>query len=337
MTILGLRLPAFCLFFIGFPLLWLVWIGVWAVSPGPVSAVESEDIVIPVHARVSEIGRLLSTRKIISENNYFSVLTMLTGSAKKLRAGEYRLKTGQSPLAIIEILKKGKVLYRQVTLPEGVSTAEIADILEVDGWIDREQFWSLANDPELLADFGIHGSSVEGYLFPDTYNFSKGQQDEKGIIRMMVNRHFQVYQELQQGMVANQHNLTHHEIITLAAIVEKETYLAKERPLVASVFLNRLEKNMRLQADPTVRYGNTGINGPLRKSELKRKTPYNTYIITGLPPGPISNPGEAAIQAVMFPARTDFLYFVSKNNGSHHFSRTLKEHNRAVARYRDGK
>jgi len=150
----------------------------------------------------------------------------------------------------------------------------------------------------------------------------------------MVANHFQIYEKLGKNSNTGDHGMTHHEIITLAAIIEKETGLPLERPLVADVFLNRLEKGMRLQADPTVRYGNHAVTGPLRVSELKRPTPYNTYVIKGLPKGPITNPGEAAIKAVISSAGTDYLYFVSKNDGSHHFSKTLKEHNRAVARYR---
>jgi UPF0755 protein len=337
MTIFGLRLPALCLFFLGFPLLWLLWIGVYAITPGPPSPDNKIDITIPARIGISEIEHILAGKKVINGDRRFSMLAMLTGSAKKLRAGEYRFETGKKPLAIIELLKKGRVLYRPVTMPEGTDMSKVANILEDEGWIDRSRFFALAYAPEFLGEMGIEADSLEGYLFPDTYYFSRGQLNTKEIIRMMVARHFQIYSKLDKNFNTVDHGLTHYEVITLAAIVEKETGLPHERSLVADVFLNRLEKGMRLQADPTVRYGELAVEGPLRQSELKNKTPYNTYVIKGLPEGPITNPGEAAIKAVMSPAGTDYLYFVLKNDGSHHFSRTLKEHNRAVARYRERK
>jgi UPF0755 protein len=337
MTIIGLRLPVFCLFFFGVPLFWLLWIGVYAISPGPQYSNSKIDVVIPARTRVSEIENILADKKIIRDDRRFSMLAILTGAAKKLRAGEYRFEPGKKPLAIIDRLKKGKVLYRPVTMPEGTEMSKVADILAAEGWVDRTRFFDLAYDPGILRKMEIEADSLEGYLFPDTYYLSRGQQDEEGIIRMMVTRHFQIYNELSGNSDTDIHSLTHHEIITLAAIVEKETGLPSERALVASVFLNRLGKGIRLQADPTVRYGQSDIIGPLRQSDLKNPTPYNTYVIKGLPPGPITNPGEAAIQAVISPAKTDYLYFVLKNDGSHHFSRTLKEHNRALARYRDSK
>jgi UPF0755 protein len=336
MTILGLRLPVFCFFFFGFPVFWLLWIGVYAISSGPASPHKTIDVVIPARSRVVEIEHILSEKNIIRDDSRFTMTAVLTGAAKKLRAGEYRMETGKSPLAIIRLLQKGKVLYRPVTLPEGTAMSKMADILAAEGWVDRTRFLDLVHQPEFVKKLGVGGDSLEGYLFPDTYHLSRGQQDEKEIIRTMVANHFKIIEKLNKKIPASPHNLTHHEIITLASIVELETGLADERSLVASVFLNRLERGMRLQADPTVRYGQTYIGGPLRESELNRSTPYNTYIIKGLPPGPITNPGKAAIEAVMSPAAADYLYFVAKNDGSHHFSRTLKEHNRAVARYRAG-
>ena len=337
MTILGLRLPVFCLFFLGFPLLWLVWIGIYAISSGPPSSDSKIEVVIPSRTRISEIEHILADQKVIRDDRRFSMLAILTGAAKKLRAGEYRFEPGKRPLEIIDLLKRGKVLYRPVTVPEGTEMSRVADILETEGWVDRSRFFDLVYDPEFLREMGVEADSLEGYLFPDTYYLSRGQQNEKEIVRMMVSRHFQIYSKLIGQVNGNRQSLTHHEVITLAAIVEKETGLPHERPLVASVFINRLGKGMRLQADPTVRYGNSGITGPIRQSELKNPTLYNTYVIKGLPPGPITNPGEAAIYAAIYPAETDYLYFVLKNDGSHHFSRTLKEHNRSVARFRESK
>ena len=334
MTILGLRFPVFLFFFLGFPLLWFLWIGVYAFQSGPLPQESTIDVVIPAHTGISEIEHLLAENEVIRGDRRFTMLAVLTGAAKKLRAGEYRFAGGSKPLEILKRLRKGKVLYRPVTLPEGTDAVKIADILAAGGWIDRARFLGLVHDKQFLHRLGVEADSLEGYLFPDTYYFSRGQQDEKKILTMMVANHFKVFDELKAEGDYQNSGLTHHEIITLASIVEKETGLEQERPLIAAVFLNRLKKGMRLQADPTLLYRRLGFSGPLRQSELETSSPYNTYIIRGLPPGPITNPGRAAIAAVFNPARTEYLYFVLKDDNTHHFSKTLTEHNRAVAKYR---
>jgi UPF0755 protein len=334
MTILGLRVPVFLLFFLLFPLFWLLWIGFYAISPGPASAEKEIVVVIPARSSVPEIEKILAENKVIRDDPRFSMLALMTGAANRLRAGEYSFRGGKTPLAIINFLKNGKVLYRSVTIPEGLEMLRIAEILAAGEWVNRSRFMDLGTDPDFVKEMGIEADSLEGYLFPDTYYLSRGQQDEKEIIRMMISKHFKVFKEITESGDTVLQGHTHHEIITLASIVEKETGLPDERPLVASVFLNRLAKGMRLQADPTVLYGLSEHAGPVTQAELKNTTPYNTYIIKGLPPGPICNPGKAAIQAVLFPAKTDFLFFVSKDDSSHYFSKTLKEHNRAVSKSR---
>ena len=337
MNFLGFRLPVIILFFLGFPVFWFFWIGLYALSPGPLPAKMQIEVIIPARASLSAITEILAENKVIRDDVRFSILALLTGSAKKLKAGEYVFESGRRPLEVIERLKKGKVLYRPVTIPEGTEMARIAEILAAAGWSDYDLFLDLVHDPEILADFGIHAANLEGYLFPDTYYLSRGQQTTIEIIRMMVNKHFQVFNELAKNSNDLPMSLTHHEMVTLASIVEKETGLEEERGLVGSVFLNRLAKGMRLQADPTVRYGLKKNNGPLSRDDLKNPSSYNTYKFPGLPPGPITNPGREAIKAVLFPVESDYLYFVAKDDKSHHFSRTLQEHNKAVSRYRKGK
>jgi UPF0755 protein len=258
----------------------------------------------------------------------------LLGKANKLQAGEYAIAAGLRPHEVLSILQQGKVLYRPVVIPEGTELRSIADILATGGWIDRGRFLQLAHDPAYIRQLGVEADSLEGYLFPDTYYLSRGQLNEAGIIGMMVGNFQQVFADVMENGPQNPINMTPHEIITLASIVEKETGQPQERPMVARVFLNRLDRDMRLQADPTVRYATGKPEGPLTRSNLQEPSPYNTYLIKGLPPGPICNPGRAAILAVLQPAEGDYLYFVSKNDSTHHFSRTLQEHNRAVARYR---
>jgi len=340
MPFLGLRLPVLLLFFLGFPCLWLLWIGVYVITPGPPSTLKQIEVVIPSRSSLSDIEKILVENKVIENDPRFSMVALLTGAAARLQAGEYAFEPGKKPLEVIELLKKGKVLYRPVTIPEGTEMVKIAEILAAEGWVDLQRFLDLAHDPEMLENLGVNADSLEGYLFPDTFYLSKGQQGEAEIIRMMVRRHFKVYQA-SNDIARNRGNdlpgLTHHEIITLASIVEKETGNPEERSLVAGVFLNRLARGMRLQADPTVRYGLKDNAGPLTRSELENPTEYNTYVISGLPPGPIANPGKASIEAVIAPAKTDYLYFVAKDETGHHFSKSLDEHNKAVLKYRKSK
>jgi len=336
MTFLGLRLPLALLFFLGFPVLWLIWIGIYAFSPGP-SDLGRIEVIIPARTSLSAIAEILAEHKVIRNKSSFSLLTMLTGSGTKLKAGEYVFESGNTPFDVIARLKKGEVYYRPVTIPEGMEIERIAEILAEQGWVDYQVFRNKVHDPETAADFGIQAENLEGYLFPDTYYLSRGQQNEAEIIRMMVDKHFEVFHELEEGSAVFPLLLTHHEIVTLASIVEKETGLTEERGLVASVFLNRLTRGMRLQADPTVRYGLKNNPGLLSRADLETPSPYNTYKIFGIPPGPICNPGEAAIKAVLFPTESEYLYFVAKDDKSHHFSRTLAEHNKAVSQYRRGK
>jgi UPF0755 protein len=338
MTFLGLRPSVLLLFLLGFPVLWLLWLGVYAMSPGPSSADTQIVVVIPNSTGLSAIERILADHQVIRDDPRFFMLAVLTGAATRLRAGEYAFAPGQNPLEVIDLLQKGKVLLRPVTIPEGTDMAEVGNILAAaDSRLDLHRFLDLAHDPKMLESLGINEKSLEGYLFPDTYYLSRGQQSEAEIITMMVQRHFKVYNEIRERAGNNIPGLTHHEIVTLASIVEKETGNPEERPLVASVFLNRLARNMRLQADPTVRYGLPDAAGPLSAAELKNSNPYNTYMVFGLPPGPITNPGKASLEAVVFPAQTDYLYFVAKDDKSHYFSTTLAEHNKAVSAYRNRK
>jgi UPF0755 protein len=252
------------------------------------------------------------------------------GAGRGIKAGEYRLNPGMSPLAILAVLSKGAVILHPITLPEGLTKLQIGQLLSERGLVDKERFLSLTEDPEVAARYGIRGATLEGFLFPDTYHFSRGLSPEF-ILDVLVRR----FQEVVPPRIKEgpETGLNLEQIVTLASIVEKETGLAEERPLVASVFLNRLERGMRLGSDPTVIYGIKDFDGRLRRKDLTESTPYNTYVNLGLPPGPIASPGLDSIMAVLYPAKSDYLYFVSKNDGSHYFSKTYAEHNRAVDYY----
>ena len=231
---------------------------------------------------------------------------------------------------VLTLLLAGKGSDISVTIPEGKNLYEIAEILESRGAIiDPNRFIDLAKNKSLVSALGIPAETVEGYLYPDTYRFTK-ESDPEDVIRKMVKTFFVKVSSID----FKKSNFLPHEVITLASIVEKETGAKFERPLIAGVFHNRLKKKMRLQSDPTTIYGiYEKFDGNLRKADLQKKTPYNTYRINGLPKGPISNPGLESIRAVLKPKKHSFLYFVSQNDGTHVFTKTYKEHLAAVRKW----
>ncbi len=285
-------------------------------------------------ARELEDSGLLKSRYLIYP------LAWINRQMSSLRAGKYRLNTSMTPGEILDILAKGKVVTTLLTIPEGYNMFQIAREVEMAGHDTRKNFLEAARDRSFLKSIGIEHESAEGFLFPDSYLFEDNTRSRE-IIKSMVRRFFSVWERNGFGKRARELGLDMFSTLILASIVEEEAMLDREKPVIASVFHNRLRKNMPLQADPTVKYGilvETGINKKrLRTKDLRRITPYNTYRIKGLPAGPISNPGLVSIRAVLYPARTDYLFFVSMNNRQHKFSATLKEHNRAVRRYQLGK
>jgi UPF0755 protein len=279
---------------------------------------------------LKEVAGALKGNGIITNKDLFMLWTRLLGNSRKIKAGEYLLNSGMAPVRIIEILTRGIIITYPVTVPEGFSIEQIGDILAANGLADKKLFVSLAHEPGVIKKYGISGPSLEGFLYPDTYQFGKGLPPSL-IIDVMVKRFWEIvgpYMDRIKGL-----KMTVEEVITLASIVEKETGTAEEMPLIASVFLNRLRNGMRMESDPTVIYGMNDFTGNLTRKDLLESTPYNTYVIRGLPPGPIANPGLASIKAVLYPAETDYLYFVSKNDGTHYFSASIEEHNRAVWKY----
>ena len=281
-------------------------------------------------ATLKEVASELNRKGIITNKSLFLLWSRLMGHSTDIKAGEYLLNSGMPPLKVLNILSKGIILLHPVTIPEGFTRKQIGELLEKKGLINKQEFLSLTGSPEIARRYGISGTGLEGYLYPDTYQFGRGLPT-MSVIDTMVNRFREVAAPFRKR--AEQLGMPMEEVVIIASIVEKETGRAKERPLIASVFLNRLEKNMRLESDPTVIYGLIKFDGDLTREHLNQNTPYNTYVIRGLPPGPISNPGREAIKAVLYPADTKHLYFVSKNDGSHYFSETLSEHNKAVEIY----
>jgi UPF0755 protein len=257
------------------------------------------------------------------------------GVTGQVEAGEYELSTTMPPAIILRKLVTGDVVKYRITIPEGYTVRQIALYLQDEGIIeDHEQFLKLAFSAEFSAGLGIEGKSVEGYLFPDTYLLPKGVSAGE-IIKTMVGKFKRVY-EPDFARRAAELGMTERGVVILASIIEKETGLAEERPLISAVFHNRLKRGIPLCSDPTVIYGVPAFDGNLRKRDLERMTPYNTYLRRGLPPGPIANPGRSSILAALYPAAVEYLYFVSRNDGSHYFSTTLREHNEAVWQYQQG-
>ncbi len=261
----------------------------------------------------------------------FRLLARLTKADKRIQAGEYLLSADMSPKEILSVMVSGKVRLYKFTIPEGYNYMQIAAIVENAGFTSAEEFGKAAADSTFVHQMGIDAQTFEGYLFPDTYHFPRGA-DAREIITAMVAR-LQSLVSDQWKQKAAQLGLSFHEILTLASIIEKETGAPFERPLISSVFHNRLKKGMRLETDPTVIYGLKEFNGNLTRKHLSTRTPYNTYKIEGLPPGPIASPGLASIEAALYPADTDYLFFVAKKDATHHFSTNLRDHNRAIRKY----
>lgn len=271
---------------------------------------------------------------IIADRRAFRLWARLKGAGGSIRAGEYNIGPNMSPAEILEELTSGSVVTHVVTVPEGYTVDQIAALLEAKGLVSsRSEITALLEDKGLMEAYELPGPTLEGYLYPDTYYFARGLRPRR-MVEEMIRRFLEVARPLREH--AAERGMDLKELVILASIVEKETGLASERPVIASVFLNRLDRGMRLESDPTVIYGLSEFDGNLTRKDLETPTSYNTYEIRGLPPGPIANPGIDSMKAVLDPADTDYLYFVSRNDGSHHFSRTLAEHNRAVWKYQKG-
>jgi UPF0755 protein len=287
-------------------------------------------VVIPKGAGVRGIGDLLAANGLLHNDIRYLAMVWLGGIRGRLQAGEYSLPRGLTPPELLQLLVKGSTLRHHVTIPEGVTVDQVATLFARDGWIKQDRFLALARDAAFVRQLGVDAPSLEGYLFPETYTLVRNAADEQSVLRMMVDRFHHVWKELN---INGAQGLNRFQIVILASIVEKETGVTTERPLIARVFLNRLQRGMRLQSDPTVIYGIPDFNGNLTKVDLKRETAYNTYTLPALPAGPICNPGRAALEAVVHPADSEALYFVSRNDGTHVFSTNLADHNRAVQTY----
>ncbi len=297
----------------------------------PVAPPEPLLVTVPRGRSFTAVARDLRDAGVIGNVTGFRLLARLHGAETAIRAGDYYFSDRARPGRILERLVSGDVQRLQITFPEGLNLWEMAAVLEQSDLRDGKAFADLARDATLIASLGIEADTLEGYLFPETYTMDS-QTGSRQLIRAMV---AQLERELTPELLAraDELGLDRHQFLTLASIVQKEAGSDQEMPLVAAVFHNRLRRRMPLQADPTVIYGVEDYQGRITRRHLQTLTPYNTYRIPGLPVGPIANPGRSALQATAHPASVDYLYFVSRGDGTHHFSRTLAEHNAAVRRY----
>ncbi|HEY5594325.1 MAG TPA: endolytic transglycosylase MltG [Nitrospiria bacterium] len=286
---------------------------------------------IPEGTTLRETARLLFQNGLITRVESFVVVGKLLAIERRIIPGEYAFHTQMLPLEIIGLIKSGRVIQYEITIPEGYALAQIGRVVEEKGLARADEFIRRATDPVFIQSLGYEADSLEGYLYPESYYFSKRVGSE-GILRAMVKRFEAVYTPDMEKR-ADEIGMTRLEVVTLASIIEKETSVDEERPVVSAVFHNRIKKKIPLQSDPTVIYGLPHFNGNLTRKHLKIRSPYNTYRVKGLPPGPIANPGRASLWAALNPVSSEYLYFVSKNDGTHYFSRTLAEHNRAVQKY----
>jgi UPF0755 protein len=288
-------------------------------------------VIIPGGSGFSKVIDILYKAGMIKYTPFFCLLAVLENAPKRIKAGEYALVSSMSPIEIIDKLVRGDIKRYPVLIPEDITVREITAHLVSLGLVNEDEFMTLASDPSFLNSLGIDGATVEGYLYPDTYTFNRAM-GAREIIETMVH---QFWKKVTPEMIdrAGELGLTVSEFVTLASIIGKESGRSDEKPMVSAVFHNRLKKDMKLQSDPTAVYNVKYFDGNIKRSDLRRNTPYNTYKINSLPPGPIANPGIDSLYAALWPADVGYLYFVSKNDGSHHFSSNLTAHQEAVLKF----
>ncbi len=298
---------------------------------------ESRAVIFEVTPSMSfqSVAAELKKAGVINNAKFFYLYARARGMRSLLRVGEYDLNTNMIPGQVLAVITSGKSRTKPFVVPEGLNIFEISELFEKQGFGTSEEFLSFVKDKEFVKSLlGQEHNSLEGYLFPETYLITKFMTAQD-VITAMVRRFQSVYNEI--GKQNQLKNWSLHQIVTLASIVEKETGAPQERKVISSVFHNRLKKQMRLQTDPTIIYGiadQTGVvPNNIHKSDLLKPSRYNTYVIAGLPPGPISNPGREALLAAMNPDATEFLYFVSHNDGTHEFTKTYEDHSRAVQKF----
>jgi UPF0755 protein len=295
-----------------------------------------KDVQVTEGMSFKAIASTLQKEGIIRYRGYFEIIGRLQGISRKVRVGYYGLSTNMSLWEVLEALRKGRIIEYEVVIPEGYNLYQIGWTLSNTPLLsDPQQFIKLVKDKEYVRSLGVEADTLEGYLYPDTYFLPKGIKLED-IPRKMVQRYKAVFDDSYRSR-AEDLGMSEQQVITLASIIEKEAKVSSERKIISAVYHNRLKKGMRLQADPTAVYGMKAWITKVTKEDLKRRSPYNTYLHKGLPPGPIANPGQGSILAALYPEPVDYLFFVAQGDGSHYFSNDYGAHEKAVGRYRTNK
>lgn len=298
------------------------------------SGLDGEIFEVPTGVSIREVAEMLETRDLIGSSLLFRLHLRMAYPGGSVKAGEYRFEAPITIRRIASKLVEGRIFYHRITVPEGLDHWETASLLGKHEFFAEDEILSLIADPAPVKELDPEAANLEGYLFPETYLVARNTDPDQ-IIEMMVSRFHGVWKGKLERR-AEVLGMSVREVVTLASLIEKETSLDRERPLVSSVFHNRLKRGMKLACDPTVIYAVKLVkswDGIIHQSDLDLDSPYNTYLYPGLPPGPIANPGLASIEAALYPAETGLLYFVSRNDGSHIFSENYREHQSAVRKY----
>jgi UPF0755 protein len=304
-------------------------------SSTPINPYGNKDVMvivdIPTGSSFVKVTEILNKAGLIKSRYLFYCLALTRQATRSIRAGEYEFSDSMTPGAVLGKLLRGEVKPYPVTIFEDLTTKEIAELLMKDRLIDEKEFFALAYDRDFLNSLGIKAKSIEGYLFPETYKFDRSMSTRQ-IMKIMVSL---FWKRVTPEMVkrAEEIGFNINQFVTFASIVGKESGNRPEKPMISAVFHNRIKKRMPLQSDPTAVYDLEDFSGKVMRSHLKRKSPYNTYLIRGLPPGPIANPGIDSLNATLNPAQVNYLYFVSKKDGTHQFSASLDMHNKAIKQY----
>ena len=293
------------------------------------------EIEIPKGSTFRQAVEILRGQNLIRDKRIFLATGRLMGVDRRIRAGFYSFWTGMNPLEVLKVLRKGRIIEYELKILEGDSLLEIAAAFARTGIISPAEFMELAKDSDFLSTYDIKAPSIEGYIYPDTYFIPKGMETEEALDIMISRMREKLTDKLNAR--AEELGMTENLVLTLASIIEKEAVVDSERSLISAVYHNRLRKNMLLQADPTAIYGVKSSKERITLTDLKRKTAYNTYVIKGLPPGPIASPSIKSITAALYPADVPYIYFVAQDDRSHRFSETAAQHTEAVKRYRSMK
>jgi UPF0755 protein len=312
----------------------LAYVAVQLLMPLPMGN-KNIEIEIPKGSTFRQAVDIFAKQGLIRDRNIFLFIGRIGSIDRKIRAGYYSIYKTMNSLDLLKVLRRGQIIEYEITVVEGDSLREVAEKLTEKGIVDKENFGKISSDQSFLSSYNINAPTLEGYLFPETYKIPKGM-DPKEAIGMMVNKMRERYSDKLSAR-AVELNLSERDVLTLASIIEKEAITDEERPLISAVYHNRLKKRIPLQADPTAIYGIKSSREKITSEDLKRKTLYNTYTNKGLPPGPIASPGIKSIVAALYPADVPFIYFVSNNDGTHHFSVSAEEHEAAVREYREKK